>query len=269
VQNVLDKEGVVLDRLEATKALLTVQEQQVADAKVAVAAQRKAAAQNLLVKQGLQQQAQAAEASVSNLVSLRATARQEAAKAKAADLAQLHGLQQERDRIATLLKKRAEEARRRALAAARRAGRSAGSVLGDGGPVHSNGFLNYPVAGPITSPFGWRIHPIYGYRSLHDGIDIGAGCGTPVRAPASGRVLERYFQTAWGNRIILDLGFHHGASLAVIINHMEAPAIVGPGAHVRRGQVIGYIGTTGWSTGCHTHFTVMQNGVAVNPMSWF
>ena len=268
VQNVLDKESVVLDRLQATKALLTVQEGQVEEAKVAVAARRKAAAENLLVKQGLQQQAQAAEQSVSNLVSLRATAQREAAKAKAADLAQLHGLQHERDRISAILKKRAEEARRRALAAARRAGRSTGSVLGDSGPVHSNGYLNFPAAGPVTSPFGWRIHPIYGYRSLHDGIDIGAACGTPVRAPASGRVLERYFQTAWGNRIIIDHGFHHGASLATIINHMEAPALVGPGAHVRRGQIIGYIGTTGWSTGCHTHFTVMQNGVAVNPMNW-
>jgi murein DD-endopeptidase MepM/ murein hydrolase activator NlpD len=268
VQNVIDKQAVVLDRLEATRALLTVQEQEVTDAKVQVAKERKAAAENLRVKQGLEQQAQAAEAQVSNLVTLRAEARQEAAKAKAADLAQLKGLQTERDRISAILKRRADEARRRAAAAAARAGDAGGPILGDGGPVHSNGFLNYPAPGPITSPFGWRIHPIYGYRSLHDGIDIGAPCGTPVRAPASGRVLERYFQTAWGNRIIIDHGFHHGASLATIINHMEAPALVGPGAHVSRGEIIGYIGTTGWSTGCHTHFTVMQNGVAVNPMNW-
>jgi murein DD-endopeptidase MepM/ murein hydrolase activator NlpD len=268
VQNVIDKESVVLDRLQASKALLIVQEDQVQQAKDAVAVQRKAAAENLVVKKGLQEQAAAAEQSVRGLVALRATAEQEAQKAKAADLAQLKGLEHERNRISAILKKRAEEARRRAAAAARRAGRSGGGALGDGGPVHSNGFLNYPVAGPVTSPFGWRIHPIYGYRSLHDGIDIGAACGTPVRAPASGRVLERYYQTAWGNRIIIDHGYHHGVSLATIINHMNAPALVGPGAHVHRGQIIGYIGTTGWSTGCHTHFTVMQNGAAVNPMNW-
>jgi murein DD-endopeptidase MepM/ murein hydrolase activator NlpD len=269
VQNVIDKESVVLDRLQATKALLTVQEGQVAALKKQVAKQRKAAAENLLVKQGLQQQAQAAEESVSNLVVLRQTAQQEAAKARAADMAQLQSLQQEQTRISSILKKRAEEARRRAAAAAARAAASSGGpILGDNGPVHSNGFLNYPVAGPVTSPFGWRIHPIYGYRSLHDGIDIAAACGTPVRAPAGGRVLERYYQTAWGNRIIIDHGYHHGASVATIINHMNAPALVGPGQRVHRGQIIGYIGTTGWSTGCHTHFTVMQNGVAVNPMNW-
>jgi len=260
VQNVIDKESVVLDRLQASKALLIVQEDQVQKAKDDVAVQRKAAAENLRVKKGLQEQAAAAEQSVRGLVALRATAQQEAAKAKAADMAQLQGLEHERNRISAILNARAE--------AARRAGGSGAGILGDGGPVHSNGYLNYPVAGPVTSPFGWRIHPIYGYRSLHDGIDIGAACGTPVRAPASGRVLERYYQTAWGNRIIIDHGYHHGASLATIINHMNAPALVGPGQHVHRGQIIGYIGTTGWSTGCHTHFTVMQNGVAVNPMNW-
>ncbi|MEP7089176.1 MAG: M23 family metallopeptidase, partial [Nocardioidaceae bacterium] len=114
-----------------------------------------------------------------------------------------------------------------------------------------------------------RIHPIYGYRALHDGVDFGVSCGTPIRAAASGRVVERYFQTAWGNRVIIDHGFHHGVGLATISNHMNAPAVVAPGQHVQRGQVVGYVGTTGWSTGCHLHFTVMQDGVAVNPMSWF
>jgi murein DD-endopeptidase MepM/ murein hydrolase activator NlpD len=165
-----------------------------------------------------------------------------------------------------LLKRRADEARRRAAAAAARAGTT--GILGDGGPVASNGFLNYPVQGPVTSPFGWRIHPIYGYRSLHDGIDFGAGCGTPIRAAASGRVLEEYFQTAWGNRIIIDHGFHRGVGLATISNHLSQYAVP-TGAYVKRGQVVGYVGTTGWSTGCHLHFTVLQNGVAVNPQRWF
>ncbi|MGN6132038.1 MAG: peptidoglycan DD-metalloendopeptidase family protein, partial [Nocardioidaceae bacterium] len=267
VQNVIDKESVVLDRLQASKALLIVQEDQVQKAKDEVAVQREAAAKNLQVKKGLQEQAAAAEQSVRGLVALRATAQQEAQKAKAADLAQLKGLENERNRISAILKRRAEEARRRATAAARRAGSSGGAILGDGGPVHSNGFLNYPVAGPVTSAFGWRIHPIYGYRSLHDGIDIGAACGTPVRAPASGRVLERYYQTAWGNRIIIDHGYHRGVGLATIVNHLSRFA-VHRGQRVHRGQIIGYVGTTGWSTGCHTHFTVMENGSPVNPMKW-
>jgi len=134
--------------------------------------------------------------------------------------------------------------------------------------VASNGFLNYPVQGPVTSPFGWRIHPIFGYRSLHDGVDFGAACGTPIRAAASGRVLEEYFQTAWGNRIIIDHGFHHGVGLATISNHLSRYAVP-TGAYVKRGQIVGYVGTTGWSTGCHLHYTVLQNGVPVNPQRWF
>jgi murein DD-endopeptidase MepM/ murein hydrolase activator NlpD len=265
VHNVMDKESVVLDRLEATKTLLVVQEHEVAQAKVEVAKQRRAAAQNLLRMQGLESQAEAAEASVRNLVDVRAQARHEADTARRADLAQLRSLQHERNRIAAILQRRAEAARRRA----ERLSGMGGPILGDGGPVHSNGFLNYPVNGPITSPFGWRIHPIFHYRSLHDGVDFGVPCGTPIRAAASGTVLERYFQTAWGNRVIIDHGFHHGVGLATISNHMNAPALVAPGQHVRRGQIVGYVGTTGWSTGCHLHFTVMQNGVAVNPMNWF
>ena len=268
VQNVIDKESVVLDRLEASRALLTVQEQEVEAAKVEVAKERKAAAENLRTKQSLEQQAEDAEAQVSNLVSLRADAQKEADNARKADLAQLQGLQKERNRIEAILRKRAEEARRRAIAAARRAGQS-GPILSDNGPIHSNGFLDYPVEGPVTSPFGWRIHPIYGYRSLHDGVDFGAACGTPIHAAASGVVVEKYFQTAWGNRVIIDHGFHHGAGLATITNHMSGPAIVNVGQHVERGQVVGYVGTTGWSTGCHLHYTVLQNGSPVNPFNWF
>ncbi len=266
VQNVIDKESVVLDRLEASRALLTVQEEEVETAKTEVAAERKAAAANLVTKRGLEAQAVDAEAQVATMVTLRADAEREAENAKAADLAQLHGLQQERSRISAVLKKRADEARKRALAAARRAGHSAPVF---GGAISSGGFLDYPVSGPVTSAFGWRIHPIYGYRSLHDGTDFGAACGTPIRAAASGRVMERYFQTAWGNRVIIDHGFHHGVGLATITNHMSGPAIVAPGQHVARGQIVGYVGTTGWSTGCHLHYTVLQNGSPVNPMNWF
>ena len=267
VQNVIDKESVVLDRLEATRALLTVQELEVETARAQVAKKRKAAAKNLARKQALESQAEAAEASVQNLVALRADAQQEAQKAKAADLAQLRNLEQERDRIAAVLKRRADEARRRAAAAAARAG-AVGPVLGDGGPVASNGVLNYPVQGSVTSPFGWRTHPIYGYRSLHDGIDFGAACGTPIRAAADGHVLEEYFQTAWGNRIIIDHGIHDGVSVATISNHLSGYA-VRAGASVKRGQIVGYVGTTGWSTGCHLHYTVLQNGTPVNPQNWF
>jgi murein DD-endopeptidase MepM/ murein hydrolase activator NlpD len=265
VQNIIDKEGVTLSRLEASKVLLTVQETEVAEAKAEVAKERQAAAENLLRKQKLEKQAEAQEMQVSNLVTLRANAQQEAEKARDADLATLQSLEDERDRIAEILKKRAEEARRRAAAAAAAAA-AAGQAAS--GPVKSNGYLDYPVPGDITSPYGWRRHPIYGYRSLHDGIDFRAACGSPIYAAAPGTVLDEYFQTAWGNRIIIDHGWVRGVGLATISNHLTSYA-VSVGDHVKRGQIIGYAGTTGWSTGCHLHFTVLQNGEAVDPMRWF
>jgi murein DD-endopeptidase MepM/ murein hydrolase activator NlpD len=264
VQNIIDKEAVTLSRLEASKVLLTVQEQEVEEAKAEVAKERQAAAENLVRKQELEKQAEAQELQVANLVSMRENAENEAEKARNADMETLQSLEKERDRIAEVLRKRAEEARRRAAAAAAAAA-AAGQAVG---PTHSNGFLDYPVSGPITSPYGWRRHPIYGYRSLHDGVDFGADCGTPIYAPANGRVIDEYFQTAWGNRIIIDHGWQRGVGLATISNHLSSYA-VGVGDWVKRGEVVGFVGTTGWSTGCHLHFTVLQNGNAVDPMRWF
>jgi murein DD-endopeptidase MepM/ murein hydrolase activator NlpD len=260
VHNVLDKEAVALDRLRATKVLLTVQEQKVEDAKQAVAVERRAAARNLARRKRLEAQATEAKQQVADLVRERRDARRDAEQAKQADLAQRRTLEAERDRISAMLRRRAEAARRRAAAAA-------AAQAGSTSSLNSGGFLDWPVSGPVTSPFGWRTHPIYGYRSLHDGIDIAAACGTPIHAPAAGRVLQEYFQTAWGNRIIIDHGYHNGAGVATIINHLSGYA-VSAGSYVQRGQVVGYVGTTGWSTGCHTHFTVMANGNPVDPMNW-
>ncbi len=264
VQNIIDKEAVTLSRLEASKVLLTVQEQEVEAAKVEVAIQRKAAAENLKKKQKLEKQAEAQEQQVSNLVALRANAQAEAEKARQADLATLQSLEKERDRIAAVLRKRAEAARRRAAAAAAAAA-AAGQATG---PVHSNGFLDYPVNGAITSPYGWREHPIFGYKSMHDGVDFRGNCGTPIYAPAGGRVIDQYYQSAWGKRIIIDHGWQRGTGVATISNHLSNYA-VSVGERVERGQVIGFVGNTGWSTACHLHFTVLENGSPVNPMRWF
>ncbi len=78
-----------------------------------------------------------------------------------------------------------------------------------------------PVPGYVTSPFGWRRHPIYGYWGLHDGTDFHAPCGTPLQAAGNGRVISEYYQSAWGNRLILDLGRVRGHGVAVIYNHIS------------------------------------------------
>ena len=100
----------------------------------------------------------------------------------------------EADRLETLERMLAKiEAERDRIAAliAAQAAQGSGTYVGPGG---GNGYLSMPVAGSVTSPYGWRTHPIWGYRSLHDGIDFGASCGTPVRAAAPGKVLSTYYR---------------------------------------------------------------------------
>jgi murein DD-endopeptidase MepM/ murein hydrolase activator NlpD len=112
-----------------------------------------------------------------------------------------------------------------------------------------------------------RFHPVYHRWSLHDGTDWGAACGTPIRAAAAGTVLETYAHSAYGNRVIVDHGYKRGVGLATTYNHLSSYATY-PGEHVQRGEVIGYVGSTGYSTGCHLHFMVLENGQTVDPMTW-
>ncbi len=135
------------------------------------------------------------------------------------------------------------------------------------GPPGSHGFL-HPVAGPVTSPFGRRFHPVLRVWKLHDGTDFGAGCGTPIRAPYAGSVAAAYYNAGYGNRLILRHGSVDGRRVETAYNH-ATHYLVGPGQQVRRGQVIGYVGSTGLSTGCHLHLMVWLNGGLVDPMSWF
>lgn len=255
VRSVLDKEAMTLDRLDASRVVLTVQEQEFEQAKREVAVQREAAARNLARKVRLERKAQAAEQTVADLVDRRAEARREAAAAKADDLRQLRGLERERAEIEELLRKRAAAARRRAAA-------KAAAALAE-----LPGLLSNPVDSYITSHYGMRLHPIYRRYTLHDGTDFGASCGTPVRAAAGGTVVGQYYDSGYGNRVILDNGFRAGAGLATSYNHLRSYA-VGVGERVARGEVVGYVGNSGYSTGCHLHFMVFRDGRTVDPMKW-
>ena len=121
--------------------------------------------------------------------------------------------------------------------------------------------------GPITSPFGYRYHPILHYWRLHDGMDFGVACGTPLYAGRSGQVVGAYYGSGYGNRVIIDHGWLDGASMSTSYNHMTSFVVHG-GQQVSRGQLIGYSGTTGMSTGCHLHFMVYRNGTPVNPANY-
>ena len=116
----------------------------------------------------------------------------------------------------------------------------------------------------MTSPFGWRIHPIYDYRLAARRHRLRAACGAPIDAAGIGTVISEYFQTAWGNRLYPRPRVRvNGNNMTVIYNHLSGYR-VGTGDQVTRGETVGYAGTTGWSTGCHLHFTVLLNG---NPVT--
>jgi murein DD-endopeptidase MepM/ murein hydrolase activator NlpD len=138
-----------------------------------------------------------------------------------------------------------------------------GVITGSSGGGGGTGSMVWPVSGPITSPFGYRIHPILGYRKLHTGVDFGVGYGTPIHAADSGTVIYATWMGGYGNVIIID----HGRGISTLYGHQSSLA-VGTGTRVVRGQVVGYVGSTGFSTGPHLHFEVRVNGVPVDPMGY-
>jgi len=128
-------------------------------------------------------------------------------------------------------------------------------------------FLSYPAVGPTTSGFGMRWHPVLLKWMLHDGLDWGIACGTPVYAAAPGDVIRAGWRASgWGNQVVIDHGIHRGVDLVTTYNHLTS--IVKFSGSVNRGQLIGYSGTTGYSTGCHLHFGVYEDGTPVNPRGW-
>ena len=139
-------------------------------------------------------------------------------------------------------------------------------VVGPLGPAGRHGFT-HPVPGAITSPYGMRFHPVLHVTKLHDGTDFGAACSTPIRAPYAGRVTRAYVNAGYGNRLFLDHGRVDGHEVETAYNHATG-YVVRPGQHVARGQLIGYVGSTGFATGCHLHFMVWLDGRMVDPMSW-
>ncbi len=120
-----------------------------------------------------------------------------------------------------------------------------------------------PCRGRYTSSFGWRRHPIHGGRSFHDGQDIAAPSGTTIRAAADGTVVHSGWKGPYGRCVMVA----HGSGYVTLYGHCSA-TLVNVGQRVRQGQPIGRVGSTGWSTGPHLHWSVYRNGKAVNPLSF-
>ncbi len=254
-----------IDDLEAARAALAVRQEQVEAIRDEVDLQREQAIATVARKQDLKARALGERRAVSALVAEQAAARREAAAARRADVAQLRALEREREELSERLSR---------LAVAEAAAPSitvppADSGADDTDPStgSSGAFMSAPVVAGITSSFGMRMHPVLHVYKLHDGTDFGVGCGTPVHAAADGVVVTAYMSEGYGNQLVLNHGNVNGDGLATSYSHLTSFS-ASPGEQVQRGDVIGYSGNTGYSTGCHLHFMVYENGTPVDPMGW-
>lgn len=130
----------------------------------------------------------------------------------------------------------------------------------------TTGFIK-PVGGPITSPFGYRVHPIFKTRKFHSGIDIGAPMNAPIKASNTGKVIMAGWYGGYGKVVIIDHGVVRGQSITTLYGHMNTIS-VSQGQQVKQGQIIGRVGTTGYSTGPHCHFEVRVKGQPRNPLNY-
>jgi murein DD-endopeptidase MepM/ murein hydrolase activator NlpD len=195
--------------------------------------------------------AETAKEQIDTLVAQQASASASAAQAQAGFEASASVLASEQEQLES--EKAVEDAKVRELLAS----------AGDGPPMGNGQFLK-PVGGaPITSGFGYRSDPISGASSFHAGIDFGASCGTPIKAAGNGVVVSASWMDGYGNGTIVN----HGGGMATLYGHQSGFA-VSAGQTVSAGQVIGYVGSTGKSTGCHLHFEVRISGNPVDPRAY-
>jgi len=132
-----------------------------------------------------------------------------------------------------------------------------------GSAAVGSGRMMWPISGPITSPYGWRVHPIFGTSRYHSGLDIGADYGDAVVAADSGVVIYADWMGGYGKAVIID----HGSGVSTLYGH-NSELVVGEGQRVNKGQVIARAGSTGYSTGPHVHFEVRISGSPTNPLDY-
>lgn len=211
------------------------------------AEKRKLAEEKLAEAEAAKAEAEEAKALIDRLIAQRDSALQIAEAQRAAVKGQYQALRAEQARIAAAAQAAAELAR------------SLGANWSS-----ADGFM-WPIPGAgIAQLTGPRIHPVYGYRSCHTGVDVRGSTGTPIRATQAGVVAE----VASGGPYGLHTLIAHGDGVASFYAH-QSRAVVKVGQQVKHGDVIGYVGSTGWVTGPHLHFEIHVNGVPFNPLGWF
>ena len=265
---ILDATSAQMTRLRQLQAKLEAAQKAQAAVEKQIAADKAEAQANLARLKVLQGKAAAARNGVAASVAKLAKARKAAQADLAAEQAQHRKLQAQDAAIGAEIRRRAEIARKKAAAAeARRraAAKKAGKKYVPS-RESSRGFIR-PVNASPGSPFGLRYHPILHIWRMHRGTDFGAACGAPLYAANSGRVASAGRQGGFGNYTVIDHGLIKGRYVSTGYAH-QSRIVVRAGQRVKQGQLIGYVGTTGLSTGCHLHLQVYVNGGVVNPMSY-
>jgi len=240
---IFDVTAADYNRLDQLEQQLEQAHQARVDAEAVVAEKRKESADNLAALRSLAAKAEAKRAAVADLV-----AKKKKLEASAQD--ELEGSKKQYAKL--------QKAEKAITAKIRNA---------SGNYSNPNGFIK-PVDAAPGSGFGMRFHPILHYWRMHWGTDFGASCGAPIRAMANGKVIQAGWTTyGFGNFTLISYGHMLGANLVSGYAH-QSRIIVHAGQHVKQGQIVGYVGTTGLSTGCHLHLQIYRNGTRVNPMHY-
>jgi murein DD-endopeptidase MepM/ murein hydrolase activator NlpD len=244
LQSVIRGRDTELTELRAARTDLLASQAVVRDRAATVVAREQAADRAVSHVAQIVAQANTAAHQLAALAAQRSATLTAAAADLTADRQRVAQLQQESTNIAALI-------RQRELAAA---GGVTSTVR-----VGSEGLI-YPVAGPVTSEFGYRVDPVTGQYQLHAGIDLGVGTGTPIHAAKAGTVVFAGTETGYGNYTCVD----HGGGFSTCYAH-QSQIEVSVGEHVTQGQVIGLVGSTGYATGPHLHFETRVNGEPEDP----
>jgi len=240
-----DSSTTQLDRLTALQASLEQAKLAKDAAEADLVVKRDTSAAHVTKVKKLTQDASARAAEVTALVAAHATLKAEAEEELEASQAEYLALQAQEKTIAAKI--RAAEKKYKT--------------------VNSGGFIR-PVDAPSGSGFGLRFHPILHYWRMHWGTDFGAKCGAPLYAMADGRVVSAGpTSIGFGNYTIISYGKVKGANVSSGYAH-QSKVVVKAGQLVKQGQLVGYVGTTGLSTGCHLHLQIYRDGVRVNPMKY-
>jgi len=238
-----------MDRLEQLQIELEAAKAGREAARAAVAEQRRKSKAQVAEVKALADDAAAREAEVERLVAENKRLRNTA----------MHELEASREEYEKLEKQEASITKKILAAIARSKNLK----------VNSKGFIR-PVNASPGSPFGLRYHPILHYWRMHWGLDFGARCGAPLYAMANGKVaqvLRTAQSNGLGNWTVINYGRYKGSNIASGYAH-QSRVLVRAGQSVKQGQVVGYVGTTGLSTGCHLHLQIYKNGIRVNPAAY-